>query len=324
MSKNPITITMRLVLPLCCLLGAARLDAAIATDDVLRLVSQRWYEHHLEQIPTGPDAHRDFVGDPPSVSADHEATRQLLVDHFTAQGWTTRVDELSIDGYLGGSNIVATRLGSSRPDEIYLLGAHYDSAHNGGYADNATGVAALMEAARVLAFVDCEATMVLVAFDAEEFGLRGSHRFAHAAIQQGDDIRGVLNLDMIGHNHAGNDRAWVGRIGDPASVSEALQADVLAAVERYAENITAIGGILGSSDHAAFDVPGVREFPAVQFTEERDPDNSNRPFNPNYHQASDHDQTPGNVDTAYATDLTRVAIGWLADDLVLLVRSGGA
>ncbi len=94
--------------------------------------------------------------------------------------------------------------GSARAAEIVLAGAHYDTvAGSPGANDNASGVAALLEIARLLRKANPQRTLKLVAFVNEEapffyFGEMGSKVYASAARSRGDDIRAMLSLEMLG------------------------------------------------------------------------------------------------------------------------------
>ena len=102
------------------------------------------------------------------------------------------------------SNLEITRHGSRRPEEILLIGAHYDSVTGSpGANDNGSGVAAILEMAREVANFDVERTIRFVAFVNEEspyfFGPQmGSMVYARAARRRGDDIRLMLSLETIG------------------------------------------------------------------------------------------------------------------------------
>ena len=69
-----------------------------------------------------------------------------------------------------------------------------------GADDNATGVAALIEAARLLAPLTFDFDLYFVAFQAEEIGLKGSAAFADSVAGADQEIYAVLNMDMIGYN----------------------------------------------------------------------------------------------------------------------------
>jgi hypothetical protein len=102
------------------------------------------------------------------------------------------------------ANVVATRRGT-RPDlPRVLIGAHYDTvAGTPGADDNASGVAVLLEAARLLSMQPCDATIEFVGFALEEsqgtaYGV-GSRAFAEAARRGGDRYAGALILEMVGY-----------------------------------------------------------------------------------------------------------------------------
>jgi Zn-dependent M28 family amino/carboxypeptidase len=102
-------------------------------------------------------------------------------------------------------NIVAERRGNATPSEIVLVGAHYDSVLGSpGANDNGSGVAALLELARLLAAHELARTVRFVAFVNEEppfsySAEMGSLVHARAAKARGNDIRAMLSLETIGH-----------------------------------------------------------------------------------------------------------------------------
>jgi hypothetical protein len=79
------------------------------------------------------------------------------------------------------SNVIATQPGTRHPEDIVLVGAHYDTQPGvPGAADNASGVGVLLELARVCAEGDSLRTLRFVAWDAEETGLAGSVHYVRA------------------------------------------------------------------------------------------------------------------------------------------------
>jgi len=102
------------------------------------------------------------------------------------------------------ANLVTTRMGTARHNEILLLGAHYDSVLGSpGANDNASGVAALLEIVRMFRAIEPVLTVRFVAFVNEEppfFRTRqqGSMVYAEAARHRGDDIRLMATLETIG------------------------------------------------------------------------------------------------------------------------------
>ena len=105
-------------------------------------------------------------------------------------------------------NVIATLRGKTRPDEIVVFGAHYDSlnltekgnpdAIAPGANDNATGTAGVLEAARILSQSEHDRTIVFACFSAEEQGLIGAWHFAKHLKDSGANVVSMLNNDIIG------------------------------------------------------------------------------------------------------------------------------
>jgi hypothetical protein len=102
-------------------------------------------------------------------------------------------------------NIVVTKLGSVRPDEVYIIGGHYDSTSNQpttaapGADDDGSGSAAVLVMAEILADVDLDATVMFAHWAAEEQGFVGSQAWVNYAQSQGIDIQLYMNLDACGY-----------------------------------------------------------------------------------------------------------------------------
>jgi len=97
-------------------------------------------------------------------------------------------------------NIVATKQGVSDNPNVVLLTSHFDSSkESAGADDNASGLVASMEVARVLSKFDFENTVRFVAFDHGRFGFLGSRFYAIKGITDEEKVSAVINLDMIGY-----------------------------------------------------------------------------------------------------------------------------
>ncbi|MEO0512743.1 MAG: M28 family peptidase [Planctomycetota bacterium] len=106
-------------------------------------------------------------------------------------------------------NIYADLAGATRPDEIIVIGAHYDALMDEpGADDNASGTAATLELARALTNAQADRpldrTVRFALFANEEppyFGTddMGSHRHALAATQRGETVTAMLSLEMLGY-----------------------------------------------------------------------------------------------------------------------------
>jgi leucyl aminopeptidase len=112
-------------------------------------------------------------------------------------------------------NILAVKWGTTKPDEFVICGAHYDSWNSDGSDpdtirspgadDNASGVAGILETARLLSPYKFERSIIFANWNAEEIGLVGSAAYAHDMAEQGLDIVAYFNLDMTGYLAEGSD-----------------------------------------------------------------------------------------------------------------------
>ena len=126
-----------------------------------------------------------------------------IEDEWGTMGYDVERLEYDVSG-IRCANLVTTRKGSARSSEILLLGAHYDSVIGSpGANDNASGVAALLEIARMFQAVEPVLTVRFVAFVNEEPPFFWTHKqgsmvYAEAARCRGDDIRLMASLETIG------------------------------------------------------------------------------------------------------------------------------
>lgn len=128
--------------------------------------------------------------------------------HYIRAQWEAQGLAVTAQGYVThgvhSENLEVTLRGTRRPNEIILVGAHYDSVQGApGANDNASGVAALLELSRALARSAPARSVRLVAFVNEEppffyGGDMGSKVYARAARARGDDIRLMISLEMLG------------------------------------------------------------------------------------------------------------------------------
>ena len=109
------------------------------------------------------------------------------------------------------TNIVATLRGTTDPNRVYVVTGHYDSrvtdvmnatSDAPGADDDASGVAAVMEMARVFATRRTEATVVFAAVAAEEQGLYGSDHMAQVLKDAGADVQAMFSNDIVGTGDA--------------------------------------------------------------------------------------------------------------------------
>ena len=269
--------------------------------DVVNQVSQSQYTQYL----SGPDFLYTHNGDSRGFAPQHDLARANIQSTLTSFGLSTGLDAFT---YSGATyyNVVAVKAGAVHPENIYIVGAHYDSVGNPGADDNASGVAGVLEAARVLSGYRFESTLIFIAFDREEQGLWGS--YAYSTAHENDNILGMVSLDMIAFNPAGSlhDKARIyGRVA-----SDPIKAALAWSMTTYGGGLAPlVGGDVPYSDHAGFEARGKQACLLIEPYE----------YNPNYHQAADSADTPNYIDYVYATKMERSAVGFLAGSAGLIL-----
>jgi len=131
------------------------------------------------------------------------AAERYIADTLRELGYEVRRQNYEAQG-VDCANLEVAIKGGTGAGEIVLAGAHYDTVPGSpGADDNASGVAAVIEMARLLRGTTPSRTTRLVAFVNEEppfffWGEMGSKVYARAARARGDDIRVMLSLEMLG------------------------------------------------------------------------------------------------------------------------------
>ena len=157
-----------------------------------------------------------------ALAPNHKDVAIHILNKLTVLGYTNvKLDSFKLDSiqWLPGSgtyystwqyNVIAQIDGVLDASKIYILGAHYDNAVYPGNAfattpgadDNASGIAAMLETARVFKLhnIHPDYTIRFVAFSAEELNLCGSNNYAGKVGNAFEDIVVMINNDMIAHN----------------------------------------------------------------------------------------------------------------------------
>ena len=185
-----------------------------------------------------------------SICKEDGAFIQRLIDR---QG-EVRIRLVATDhsGPMRSWNVIADLPGQRDPEQVVMLGCHYDGHDiTQGAEDPVSGAVAVMEAARVLAKYTPEIprTIRFVLWGVEELGLLGSREYVKAHADELSDIRFYLNLDSAGAKD--NNRDVV--------LNEWSELEPL--FERWAEEMAlefAVGqSISAHSDHFPFLLAGV-------------------------------------------------------------------
>ncbi|MDE2808484.1 MAG: M28 family metallopeptidase, partial [Gemmatimonadota bacterium] len=160
-------------------------------------------------------------------------------------------------------NVIGTLAGTDPEAGYYIVCAHYDATGTrsvGGWDwqrdpapgadDNASGVALVIESAKLLAGQRFPWSILFIAWSGEELGLLGSQAYAVLAADRDDPILGVLNFDMIGFNDLQQRLELVTNPG-----SRWLADQMVSVAERYAIELNVDlleDGGARLSDHAPF------------------------------------------------------------------------
>ena len=206
------------------------------------------------------------------------------------------------------NNIVVTLEGESRQDESIVIGAHYDTVSGTpGADDNASAVAVLLELCRALKDYRPERTLRLIFFVLEEppafmTPAMGSYVYAMQARDRGENIVGMIGLEMVGYfNEAAGSQAFpvpgmhwlfpdrgnfIGVVGNVPSreLTLAVAESMKAGSELPVEHLVALPFIpgIGLSDHGSFWKMGFRAVMVTDTAFYR---------NPNYHGEKDTIET---------------------------------
>lgn len=134
-----------------------------------------------------------------------DSAASYLFRRFGSLGLNTVYDVYVLSGNTS-YNVVATYPGQVHPESIVVACGHFDSYSSQPYTsapgadDDASGVAAALEIARVLNMARFRWTVKYLAFSGEEQWMKGSYHWVDSvAVPQGLRIAGVYNLDMIGY-----------------------------------------------------------------------------------------------------------------------------
>ena len=200
-----------------------------------------------------------------------------------------------------GRNIIATQLGKTNPNDIYIICAHYDSVADYCADDNASGTATVLEIARILSTQCMDNTLVYALWDEEEIGLRGANFYASQANNNGDNILGVLNIDMMGYD--GDDDDDFDIDVRPIANSIEMKDDLVALLATYNFNlnVNVVNPGTTASDHARFWDQG---YSAVLVGESWDNDDQT----PYYHSSSDRFST---LDLPYFHELAKLIMSYM-------------
>jgi hypothetical protein len=240
-----------------------------------------------------------------------------IVGRFTAAGYADVVKLPWTRSGHTADNVVCTKPAAGSGGRIVIVCAHYDSrmetlgdstARAPGADDNASGVAAILEMARLLHGVRLRDTLRFVAFSGEEQGLWGSTAYANDLRAAGVNVHRLINLDMIGWPPADGSVTVERDLGNVVAGNDATSqafGDVMAQAAADYTTLPVKLGPIYASDYMPFEANGDVTIGAYEGS-----------GNPHYHATSDQ---PATLDYGYLTSVTRLTLATVLMELLDVV-----
>lgn len=126
-----------------------------------------------------------------------------LRNKYLAYGYSAGQLQEDTFSYSGSTckNLIVTKVGTVYPNTYVIICGHYDTIVGTGTNDNGSGVATILEVARLLQNIPTEYSIKFINFSGEEDGLVGSQHFVSSIVNGTTpkmDIKLVFNIDEVG------------------------------------------------------------------------------------------------------------------------------
>ena len=281
--------------------GTGVSQEALATADLVSQANVEAFIRELEQLGTR------YTG-----TDGEDQALVILSDHLEGFGLVPEQDSFSLSGEQP-VNLVARKEGQEHPERVWIFSAHYDSTsetpttYAPGADDNASGVAAVLEAARILAPMQLGDSVWFVLTAAEEQGSKGSEHMVGWLLDDEVQVQGVIAPDMIGYWPAGDGDAF-DILGDDDS-------------QHLVESMAEVADLLGvahkswnahrycyGDDHTNFQEAGYPAISPMDCVEAHNVPGSGETL-PHYHKTSD---TIDTLHLPFTTEVVRVIVATLA------------
>lgn len=309
-------------------------------DSLINFITVESYSSHFDSLRTNEFCNRKVIADK-KQSPDHDACRDYILRSFQQYfgDKNAYLHNFEAQNCKGLANVIGVKLGTDRNAGIWVISAHYDTNNNNetstnnpiyspGANDNGTGLAAILELARIIGKQQTKATILFAAWDFEEVFTdgypTGSNEWFSSHVKKNKNT----NWDGLASNGIINMEEFRGNInfdmfGNPQLVYEAkpvlwacyAKNSHIDFVESYAKTINRYipeihartYGRLILSDHYTF---ASKKIPAVENLE------SNYITDPYYHSYSDNKTNPDNIDFEFATNVTRGGLAFLLEQFL--------
>jgi hypothetical protein len=255
-----------------------------------------------------------------SLAENHRNVAVQIKNRFIKLGYPdTKLDSFQIsktwrDGKVYDQlqyNVISTLQGNLFPDSISIIGGHYDNILKVGGGDplltaygandNASGVAAALEVARVMKKGNYQPknTIKFIAYGAEELGLLGSYDMSNKSNLNNEKIKMMLNNDMISCEPATDKRSWFVNIMDYDNSH-----DLRVKAEELLHKYTVLNHVnVNTSNKQSDSYPySLKGYTALFFI-------ANSP-DPNYHTLND---VVANYNFDYCREVVNISVALLVD-----------
>ncbi len=310
--------------------------------ETIQSITVESYSAHFDSLRVS-EGHSRKVEAVPKQSDDHDACRDYIYRQFIKFFGDTACYLHRFDSFKhkGLTNVIGFKQGADPSLGIWIVCAHYDSNNNlskdtvdnipaPGANDNGTGLAAVLEIARVVSELEIAASVLFVAWDLEEiykFGYPvGSNKWFRKYVKRfksGDigmvgkggvvglkDIRGCLNFDMFGKpqpDETDSSGLWVCY---SKTQHHGFAQDYAEAINAYSPEANAVVfDRMNLSDHFTF---ASRSIPSVENLE------SAFCKDPYYHSSMDHIQNINNIDYEFSTNITKGGCAFLLENVTII------
>ena len=181
--------------------------ATAQPDFRLQLIAEDFQPLDMATILAGVDSTRLF-GDliflegirHRTAGPDHlQEVKEFIEFHFEENNVFEGYQPFTYGNYQA-HNVLGRIIGMENENSVYILGGHFDTVDDSpGADDNASAVAGMLEAMRILSKYSFKKSIRFIGFDLEEVGLNGSMKYVESGIKPGENVEGMIDFEMIGY-----------------------------------------------------------------------------------------------------------------------------
>ncbi|MDA3927863.1 MAG: M28 family peptidase [Prolixibacteraceae bacterium] len=309
-------------------------------DSLIHLITVDSYKSHFDSLRADTFCNRKVQASL-EQSSDHDACRDYIYHTFKKYlgEENTFIHSFKSGDHCGLANVLGFKKGTKQAERIWIISAHYDTNNNHetdeksekispGANDNGTGLAAILEIARIVSNLETEASILFAAWDFEEEYTNGYptgsnnwylEHVKHRMPTQWDSIgkggyinyksiSGNINFDMFGNPQVFRNNKPILWTCYANNKHIEFADNYTKTINNYTSDILAITfGRLILSDHYTF---AAKKIKAVENLE------SGYRNDPYYHTYSDNLQNKDNINFNFATSVTQGGFAFLLENIL--------